>query len=230
MSATTIEQPDRAEFAREHTGLVQRAEAFKVTNPTDHEDAQLIFRELKAAEKRVEDRLGPIIEAAHKAHKGLTSLRADILAPIKGAVQAVQRECIAFEDKQRRAAEEAQRIAQEAARKAEEERALADAIAAEQEGDKAGAEEILAAPIVAPVVQIAPAVAKVAGVSSRVTWGAEVVDLLALVKYVAAHPEWVGLIQANGPALNKLAQAQRDALKLPGVKAVSTRAMSARVG
>lgn len=230
MSATTIETPDRAELAREHTGLCERATAFKIENPTDHEDAKIFFRDLKAAEKRVEDKLGPIIDAAHKTHKGLTTLRAEILAPITAAYKAVSMKCLAFEDVQRKKAEEAQRIAQEAARKAEEERQLADAIAAEQSGDKQGAEEIMAVPVSVPVVQVAPAIAEVKGVSSRVTWGAEVTSLIALVKYVAEHQEWIGLLQANGPALNKIAQAQKDALKIPGVKAVATRSMSARLG
>jgi hypothetical protein len=103
-----------------------------------------------------------------------------------------------------------------------------DAIEAEAEGDSAAAEAILAEPVSAPIVTVAPQVAKVDGVSSTTRWSAEVMDLMMLVRYVAAHPEWVSLLEANMPNLNRLAISQHEALSIPGVRAVKTTVRSMR--
>jgi hypothetical protein len=60
----------------------------------------------------------------------------------------------------------------------------------------------------------------VEGVSTATRYRAEVVDLLALVRYVAANPHMVNLLVANGPALNAQARSLREAMQLPGVKVV----------
>jgi len=228
MSTTTIETPDREAMAREHTGLVERAKAFRIENATDHEEGLVIFRDLKARWKAVDDKLKPIIDAAHKAHKGLTSLRAELFAPIEEAIRAIERKCLEFTEAQRRKAEEAQRVAQENARKAEEERMLREAQAAEAEGDHAAAEEIISQPVEAPLIAVAPVVAQVKGVSGRTTWSAEVTDKAKLIAYVNAHPEWLHLVEPNMPMLNSLAKAQQKALAIPGVRAVPKEGLSAR--
>jgi len=76
-------------------------------------------------------------------------------------------------------------------------------------------------PVAAPVIHVAPQVAQVEGVSSMTRWSAEVTDLMELVKYVAAHPEWLSLLEPAMPNLNRLAVAQRQALSIPGVRAIS---------
>jgi colicin import membrane protein len=40
-------------------------------------------------------------------------------------------------------------------------------------------------------------VAEAEGMSSQTRWHADVVDLLALVRYVAQHPEWINLLEPN---------------------------------
>ena len=71
------------------------------------------------------------------------------------------------------------------------------------------------------MIHVAPQVATVEGVSSMTRWSAEVTDLIELVKYVAAHPEWLSLLEPAMPNLNRLAVAQRQALSIPGVRAIS---------
>ena len=58
-------------------------------------------------------------------------------------------------------------------------------------------------------------------ISEPVVWSAEVTDLLKLVKYCAANPEWVHLVAASMPNLNSVARSQRDGMNIPGVRAVS---------
>ena len=79
-----------------------------------------------------------------------------------------------------------------------------------------------------PIVHVAPAVAKVEGVATTTRWRAEVTDLHALVRYVAEHKEWIGLIEAVMPALNSMARSQREALAIPGVVAVKETSLAVR--
>lgn len=115
---------------------------------------------------------------------------------------------------------------------AEELAALEEAEAAEA-GRRAQAERaaIKAEPVTAPaVVRVAPAVATVAGVSARTTWKARVVDPLALLKHVAANPEWLNLVKFDEAALNALARTQKDRLALPGVQSFEEQGFSVRSG
>jgi len=114
------------------------------------------------------------------------------------------------------------------ARQREEERQILDAISADESGDKATAAAILEEQRALPVIVVAPALAKVSGVSTRTDWRAEVVDKLALIRYVAAHPEWTNLLEANEPALSGLARSQRSALAIPGVRAIEVQGRSVR--
>jgi len=70
--------------------------------------------------------------------------------------------------------------------------------------------------VTAPVAPLTPP--KVAGISSRSNWSAECTDLAALIAHVAAHPEYLNLLQPNQQALTALAKAQKRALNIPGVR------------
>jgi hypothetical protein len=148
---------------------------------------------------------------------GLTQARA-ILEP---KILTFQREEAA-----RVAAE--QRKANEAA--AAERRKLEEqAKAAEQTGDveTASALAVAAEVMVAPVVQ-SSVTTKGTGTSSRSTWSAEVENLHELVKYVAANPQFIGLLAANTTALNAQAKSLKGAMQIPGVKAVEKVGLAVR--
>lgn len=238
----TIERPDVAAIKAEYSPLVARANDFAVATVEDHEAGQVYLGQLRAAEKAICDKLDPIVKAAHSAHKMLTTLKNEAIAPLTLARGVIGRKLDAYEAEQRRIAEEKQRAAEAEARRLAEEKALQDAIMAEEAaqaaaeaGDDEAAEQmqaeaaaILDEPVLAPVVHIAPEVAKVNGVSSRQNWKAEVVDEMALIRHVAAHPEWAHLLSPNMVALNGLARSQRDALRIPGVRAVAETVRSVR--
>ena len=228
MDSLTIRTPDTASLSAELSPIVQRAALMMVRDVPEHEAALTAIRDLRSAEKRVEDAFGEPKSAAHKAHKAISELEKKILDPLVKARKVLGAKCDLYEGEARRKAEEERRAQEDAARRAEEERKLLDAIAAESDGNADEAEAILAEPVAVPVIPLRPAVAKVEGVSTRQAWRAEVCDLLALVRYVAEHPEWIGLVEPNGPALNALARSQRDAMAVPGVRAVAETIRAAR--
>ncbi len=154
---------------------------------------------------------------------------------------------------ERLAREERERIeaeARETARKAQEEadRIAKEAIAAAAAGDQGKAEELkqqaeqtaaagaaeaeaianTADMVVAAPAPVATAAPKVAGLSTRQNWKARLTDKMALIRFVAEHPEHQHLLDVNQSALNQLAKAQKDAMRLPGVEAYPDAVMSAR--
>lgn len=156
-------------------------------------------------------------------------------APIdayKAAAEKVKDGLLAWNKKESARIAEENRIAEEK-RKADEEAASKAAAeiqgqmeAAAETGDYDALDELeqkamiveqsSAAVLYAP--PRATTVAKVSGASVRSNWKAEVVDLLALVKAVAAGEASIDLLEANTSVLNKRAKALEMEFKVPGVR------------
>jgi hypothetical protein len=218
MNQTIIEIPDPKVIESEHSGLLAAMSAHKVTDLASHGNGLELLKRATARKKAIHDRLDPLCEQAFKIHKGMTSLRGDLLAPIENAERAIKRELDHYEVEEAARREAEQKRRDEQARAEEENRRINEAVQAEAEGDKGAAEEILQAPVDVEAAPVAPALAKVEGASSRTVYGAEVVDLMALVKHVVAHPEDLALLTPHMPSINARARSQREGFKLPGCK------------
>lgn len=216
-----IERPAPPDIVKELSPVVSQARAFEVTDIDSDRIAQERGRNCRLGEKAIEDHFARTKRALIDAKKAFDASVAALIGPIAEARAIYFAKSDTFQSEERKRAEEESRRLQAQARKEEEERQIAAAIEAEASGDMAEAEAIIQEETAAPVVTVAPAVAKVDGVSTTTRWSAEVFELLALVKYVAAHPEWISLLEPNGPNLNRLAVSQRQALSIPGVRAVS---------
>ena len=172
---------------------------------------------------------------------------------IKGQMEAWDREQERLRlEEERRLAEEARR-AEEARKAAEleearrlrveeEARLLAEAQQAEDEGNTVLAEAILEAgatqvealnaeavaiarePVVTPVVVVDRTVPKVSGGPIyRTVWDVQVVDLMALVRAVAAGTVPLHALKANEVFLRQQATSLKDAFRIPGCRAYSRR-------
>ena len=71
-------------------------------------------------------------------------------------------------------------------------------------------------------------VEKVSGISTSTNWKAEVTDMLALVKFVAANPHMIDLLQVNTTTLNQHAKATKDNTKIDGVRVYSEQVLASR--
>lgn len=228
--AYNIAVPNTTDLATTHVTLLAEAEALKVTDQNTHALALDGLRRATEAERAVDALFDEPVSAANKAHKFLTGLRSTVKAHPSRAKALFGAKAIEYEAEARRQAEEEARRREEAARKAEQDRLLADAVSA---GTPEEQEAILNEPVTVPVVHVAPAVAKVAGVTSRTTYGAAGDNLNAFLCHIAGvprlkHPELVTGVTFNGPGLNALARAMRDNLNLPGVRLVKELSKSVR--
>lgn len=192
--------------------VVKNAETYKQAGET--------WKSLTALEKKIKAYWEDDVSAALKLHRSLVAKRDAMLVPVGERKNALRLDMKTFEDEQERIRRVAQAKAEEEARKAAEEAALAQAVALESNGHKAAAEAVIAAPVVPPPVYVPKTTPTGFGNATRRTWGAEVVDIMALVKAVSAGAVPIQALEANTVFLNGQARMLKSALSYPGVKAV----------
>lgn len=191
---------------------------------------QLAADELKAFKcqtELLEARRRTITDPLNQALKAANALFGPYLEKLDAASKLLRARMVEFSKKEqaRIAAENAER---ERLMREERERLAAAAAVAAQEGrqEEAYALQQTAALVTAPARSTAPL--KVVGASVRTNWSAECLDLGALIQYVAQHPECTNLLQANQQALTAMAKAQKENMKVPGVKAWDKGGMAIR--
>ena len=227
MDSDIVTVPEHTELVMQVETWPDRAKALTVRDDAAYMTAGNLLLDIKGLRKQIDDTFDPIIKKAYEAHKAAVAAKRGVEAPLEEAENVIKAGMGNYNRvKEARLREEEARLAAER-RKQEEEARLAEAVALESAGDAEAAEAVLAQPIIAPVVKI-PNEARVAGISHRENWRAEVIDVLALVRFIAQRPEFVNLVMPNMPALNSLAKAQRSALNVPGVRAVSEAVVAAR--
>lgn len=228
---TLVEPEPEQEHALETKALdiASQAKLLVVRDPLTFQKAGDILRLIKAMSSEVTSFFEPLKKKAHEAHKALTTAEKEKLAPLVEAETHLKRGMATFqEEEERRRREEERRLQEEANRRAEEDR-LALAIEAEKAGDKESAEELLAAPVEAPIVVVKPA-ASVAGVSFRDNWKAQVNDVRALARAVADGTVPAMAILPNQSFLDNQARATKGQLTYAGVRFYSEKVVSAGRG
>ena len=250
-TVVTLPSFDPILMRTEAAGALAEARAIEIDSDSMYEIAG---EELQAVKKRGADLeakrksiTGPLDEAK-KSIMDLFRPAQEFCDEAEGVIKVAM---VAYKRKQEQIALEA-RIEQERLAKIESERvealakeareraaalrleaANAETMDAESETlDKAYAAEQQAAEFeasisVTPVATIAPA-PKAKGVSMRDKWSAECTDKLALLKHVLERPELVHLLIVDQSALNKMASAQKDAFRLPGVRLLKGSIIAAR--
>jgi hypothetical protein len=203
-----------------------RARALVIRDNASCVAAADLVKGIKALRAQIAETFDPHCKRAHDAHKALVAEKAAAEAPLTEAEGIIKRALAAYEQEQQRAARaEADRLAA-LARQAEIDRKLAEAVAAEAQGDDVAACAILDEPIVSAPVFVPAAVPKVTGVSYRTTYAARVTDKAALVKFCAAHPAYLNCVAPDMTALNALARSMKTNMQIPGVTVDETRSVA----
>lgn len=212
------------QFTAEADGIKQVALAYTVDSPEMYEMAGQELAAIKAKRKAITDQqdtmLEPFKDAKRKIEEGrkkIVEFFSKPLAALEEADRILTRACAGYledQERKRRAAEEKAREEQRRLQEAAEKKA--EKLEAKGQGAKA-AEVRAAVPVVsAPVV--APAPAKIAGVTMRSNWVASVTDKMALIRFVAANPQYQELLEPNITALNRMAKSLRSNMQIDGVE------------
>jgi len=194
--------------------LCQKAELV-ISNQSDYETASTILQEVKSRYKELDSQRKGITKPIDIAKKTVMELFKTPLELLEKAESKIKSLMIAYTNVQERKAREEQARLQKLAdaEAARQKKILDEKIArAEASGKTEKAEELqmqkeTVIPIITPVV--APQIETPRGVSYRDQWSAEVIDINLIPREY---------LIANISALNKVAQATKGTLAIPGVK------------
>lgn len=170
------------------------------------EEAREIQRKADEAAREVREKL----EAEQRVARAKAQAEADALAAAGKAKEA--------EEATARAEAEAWERAQAAGRAAA---ALREQAEREAEDRRKTADLVLAAPVVT-------ATPEAKGTSVRTTWKARVDDKGKFVAFVAAHPEFIELLDVNEASLNAMARSLKKNLRFDGVTAYEDQGITSR--
>ncbi len=199
-----------------------------VTDLASYQHAGEVRGLVKQYLRRVAEVLDPIIRAAFAAHKVAVEQKKKLEAPALEVERALKGRMEAWDQAERERLRTEQARAAAAAR---EEAQAAAFLAAEQRGDEA-AMPAIAADLPASVAVFTPPpppAPRAEGIYYRVTWTAEVTDLMALVQAVALGQAPLKVLQADQGVLNGMARALKESLALPGVHSVARRDSHSRL-
>jgi len=216
-----------------------RARALSIRDQTSYVQAGELLKGIKALRAKIADVFDAHISRAHELHKALVGEKKAAEAPLTEAEQVLKHGLVRYSDEQERIrkAEEARLAAlarqqEEERRKAEEAAALAEAAELEALGLDEQAEAVVAEAMAAPampaaVITLPSFTPKVAGISYREQWRADVTNLRSLVQAAALDERYLGLLQVNQVALNGMVRALKGNLQIPGVRVWSERVAAA---
>lgn len=207
----SVALPDRAEIVSLAEAHLSQAKALQVIDQGTYINASAVLKNIKTTATAIAEKFADPKSKAAAAHKAIVAMEKEHLVPLGQAEQIIKGKMITWSEEQERIRRIEEARLREEARKREEERMLAEATAAEADGDKAEADRLLAAPVEAPAINLPSATPAVQGVSYAEVWRCEVVD-------PAAVPRQFLIVDEK--SLNALARAQKGAFRVAGCKAV----------
>jgi hypothetical protein len=200
----------------------------KITTPAGYTLTAERLKLVKAFQKSVEQFFEPHKQRARAAWQGLVDEEKKLLQPAQEDEKKLKAELVVYDTAQEQLRLAEERRLQEEARQREEQRRLDEAAAMEREATRLGdadlqrqAEELVNEPVETPAVQLASYVPKVGGLSYRTTYSGKVVDPKKLIKFIAKNLQYLNLVNWNQTAINQLARAQRENLKIDGLQVVT---------
>lgn len=215
------------ELETQALSVPERAKLMTVTTAAEFTAAGELLKVVKGLRAEIDDTFDPIIKKQFEAHREALAQKKKVDAPLVEA-EGILKPRIAnyLQDEERKRRVEEMRLQKEA-RDREEAEQLAKADILHEIGEVDAANEVLREEIYVPPVVLPSAAPKVAGISMRETWSAQVVDIMKLVKAVAEGKAPIQCISADTVFLGQQARAMKGALNYPGVKAVMNSNISA---
>lgn len=204
------------ELGTKAIALKHDVEGLVVVDRPSFDAGEALRATIKKAIKETKDFFAPQKQEAQSRHKKICDLEKRTLQPFVACESELKNKLYAYTEEQRRIAEEAAHMAQEAARKKAEEERLAKAAELEKAGQTEAAEKVIEAPPpeVKPPTIDTP---KVKGL--RKTWRYMINDKRLFVVACVEGQGQLSLdcLAENSVVLGQLVRAMKDKLNAPGV-------------
>lgn len=220
--------PEHDELQTRADSWPEKATALKVVDATTYTEAGHLLTGVKALRKEVAETFGPICKKTDAAHKEAVKTRKTVDGPLISAEAILKSSMNQYNEDQENKREAEQRRLDAEARRREEDRRLSAAADLEDEGNSVEAERVFNTP--APVVAVvaAPVAPKVAGVSTRKTWKARVVDKQTALEYVVANFAVFGhLVDFDSAKLDRMARDMDGQIPIEAIETYQERGISA---
>lgn len=198
--------------------LVEVSGITTISCKEDAEKAVGLLKALKSLRKEIEESYKPSLDKIRLAEKTLRDEMKSRLAPVDEAEAKIKQLMLAYDKAEQERIRKEREIALEEAKKRAEEEKARQVEALKMAGLEDIADQVKE---VDPVVSIElPKQEKVAGISYRKNYRAEVVDLKELVKAVADGNAPLSTVMANEKVLNQFAKAMKEEFVIPGCKLI----------
>jgi len=195
--------------------VIEEANLVSIVNHGTYAKAGVLWKSIKDMRKQVKNTFSPIITKAHQAHKEAIAQRDKIMVPLTKTGKTVKYAMEKYDSIQEEMRKKKEAKLREIARKEEEERQLAEALEAEQNGEKEEAETILEAPAYVPPVVVAKTTPKLqGGPVYRTVWKFRIIDKRKVPNEFLI-PDQV--------KIGQIVRAMKEATNIPGVEAYSER-------
>lgn len=217
LGVTAVAPP--AEIVQETRGITVWAQALKINTKDEYLDAAERLKGIKGLAKRITDFFGPMKRAQDEAKRQILEAERKFLTPLIAAEGAAKMAMLAYQQIElRHAREEQARLQADADERARKERERLEAQAAKLKTPEKKADRLeQAQQVVAPVVYVPPGVPKVSGLSTRKHWKMVAVDKNLLVLAAAANPNLLGYLAVDESAINRVLNAMKGQVEIPGV-------------
>ncbi len=222
-----IKHPDEALFHESEEAL-QIARVQKIASPEMAVAAAEDLKDVKALARQVNEKRLAITRPLNDALKEVNALFKPAKEWLSEAEAVLKGKLLEFQNEQDRIARELQAEADALAKK-EREKLERRAAKAEAKGKAEKAEVLrqVAETKTAPIIE--SAAPKLAGISRRETWKAEITDKRLLLNHIVnERPDLLPLVKIDGSALNGMARSLKGELDLPGVEVSKEASIAAR--
>ncbi len=212
-------------LSKEVTSIEAQANEIVIRNDDDYAFAGQVTRNVKAAQKKVEDYWEPMRKSTYEAYKAVTDHKKEMLDPLKNAETILKRKIGVYQmEQERKRREEEERLRKLAEEEAN--RKLEEAVKAEANGDLESAEYAMAEAeaLDSMSVNVQMEKPKVSGVSTTKTW--EIVDINP--KDVPISIAGVEIRPVDRAAILRLIKATKGQIAIPGVKYKETVSVAVR--
>lgn len=222
----TITRADPVALQKTADRAMAMVEGFQITDASTYELGAEELGTIKTKLAQLDDQRKGITRPLDEAKTAVMSLFRGPVDMLTRAEQILKGKLLAYQQEQQRIANAARVKAEQLAQEQRDKlaREAAELAAAGKTGEAHVTEQIAAMVVAAPTpVAAAP---KVAGLSTKTTVAFEVVDKLALIKHVAAHPELASLLVEDTVRLRAYVRGLGMACQLDGVRVFEQSTMS----
>lgn len=210
--------------------VLLKANEIRVTNGEDYQFASDFLKTIKEAQGKVKSFFEPMKKKAHATWKAICNQENETLTPLVNAEKTIKNKMLDYRrEEERRRLEEQRRLQAEAEARAAKERERL-----RKQAEKLKTPELReqrfqeAEEIEAPVVIVNPEIPKIEGQSIRKVWKARVISKKDFIKAAAESENLLGLVEINESALNKMAQALKGEIEIPGIEFYQEEILSMR--